>query len=161
MEIRFKRFFQTDCDIFPIDRKLTTRRVPLRRSSPRALGRLAQVRRLIIVFTMFSYVDSCKRFFRTMGFVCEQGPVGGIIIPSNKDRSLAALFQHVIQQRPNWISDFAAMAVDEKGCAGIIAVFIVATKRNFSKIQEFQLVNIAAEIKIKICCRNKDVVHIQ
>ena len=85
-----------------------------------------------------------------MGFVCEQGPVWDIIIPSNKDRSLAALFQHVIQQRPNWIRDFAAMAVDEKRCASIIAVFIVATKRNLSKIQKFQLVNIAAKIKINI-----------
>jgi len=56
-----------------------------------------------------------------MGLGREQGPVGDIIIPFNKDRLLAALFQHVIQQRPNWISDFAAMAVDEKGCASIIA----------------------------------------
>ena len=96
-----------------------------------------------------------------MGFGSEQGPVGDIIIPFNKDRSLAALFQHVIQQRPNWISDFAAMTVDEQGRASIIAVFIVATKMNLSNIKELQLVNRAAGIKIKICCRNKDVVHIQ
>ena len=87
-----------------------------------------------------------------MGFVCEQGPVWDIIIPSNKDRSLAALFQHVIQQRPNWISDFAAMTVDEQGRASIIAVFIVATKMNLSNIKELQLVNRAAGIKIKIFC---------
>ena len=70
-------------------------------------------------------------------------------------------FQHVIQQRPNWISDFAAMAVDEQGSASIIAVLIVVTKMNLSNIKELQLVNRAAGIKIKICCRNKDVVYIQ